>query len=96
MKLSSFLFLLFLTLTHAFTTDKPRVWDRIPQYFVDTRVQNFINENRITNCFEYIENSNYLRLKCWKDGKLTDVDITINPGKPKKKHYVNDFLSIII
>ena len=76
--------------------DKPRVWDKIPQYYVDQRVQNFINENRLTNCFEFIENDNYLKLKCWRDNKLTNVDIMINPGKPKKKHYVNDFLSIVI
>ena len=25
-----------------------------------------------------------------------NVDIMINPGKPKKKHYVNDFLSVVI
>jgi hypothetical protein len=83
-------------LSFAYATDRPRVWDRIPQFYVDQRVQNFINQNRLTNCFEFVENEQYLKLKCWKDNKLTDVDIMINPGKPKKKHYVNDFLSVVI
>ena len=88
--------ILFVLLSFAYADNKPRVWDRIPQFYVDQRVQNFINENRLTNCFEFVENEQYLKLKCWRDNKLTDVDIMINPGKPKKKHYVNDFLSIVI
>tara|TARA_A200000159_G_C7049935_1_gene225735 strand:+ start:219 stop:503 length:285 start_codon:yes stop_codon:yes gene_type:complete len=91
-----FVTILFVLLSFASATDRPRVWDRIPQFYVDQRVQNFINQNRLTNCFEFVENEQYLKLKCWKDNKLTDVDIMINPGKPKKKHYVNDFLSIVI
>ena len=90
--------LLFLLLSFPFAMadNRPRVWNRIPQYFVDQRVQNFINQHRLTNCFEFVEYENYLRLKCWKDNKLTDVDIKIKSGKSKKKHYINDFLSIII
>ena len=91
-----FVTILFVLLSFVCATDRPRVWDRIPQFYVDQRVQNFINQNRLTNCFEFVENEQYLKLKCWRDNKLTDVDIMINPGKPKKKHYVNDFLSIVI
>jgi len=91
-----FLLFLFLLISFAGADDRPRVWDKIPQYYVDQRVQNFINQNRLTNCFEFIENDDYLKLKCWRDNQLTNVDIMINPGKPKKKHYVNDFLSIVI
>ena len=91
-----FVTILFVLLSFACATDRPRVWDRIPQFYVDQRVQNFINQNRLTNCFEFVENEQYLKLKCWRDNKLTDIDIMINPGKPKKKHYVNDFLSIVI
>ena len=91
-----FVTILFVLLSFVCATDRPRVWDRIPQFYVDQRVQNFINQNRLTNCFEFVENEQYLKLKCWRDNKLTDVDIMINPGKPKKKHYVNDFLSVVI
>ena len=90
MKIFLLIFLFLISFVGA--DDKPRVWDKIPQYYVDQRVQNFINENRLTNCFEFIENDNYLKLKCWRDNKLTNVDIMINPDKPKKKHY--DFLII--
>ena len=54
--------------------NRPRVWNRIPKFFVDQRVQNFINQHQITNCFGFVEDENYLRLKCWKDNILTDVD----------------------
>ena len=91
------LFLLFLlSFTSTIADDRPRVWSRIPQYFVDQHVQNFINQHRLTNCFEFVEDENYLRLKCWKDNKLTDIDIKIKSGKSKKKYYFNDFLSIVI
>ena len=56
---------------------KPRLWTRIPQYFVDDRVSNFLNQNRITNCFEFTETPTNLLLKCWRDNKLTDVSIEI-------------------
>ena len=94
MKLLFLLVLFCFPLTIA--DNRPRVWDRIPKFFVDQRVQNFINQHQITNCFGFIEDENYLRLKCWKNNKLTDVDIKIISGKPKKKHYINDFLSIVI
>ena len=94
MKFLLFLFLLCFSFTMA--DNRPRVWDRIPKFFVDQRVQNFINQHQITNCFEFLEDENYLRLRCWKDNKLTDVDIKIKSGKSKEKHYINDFLSIVI
>ena len=65
--------------------DKARVWDRIPPYFVDQRVVGFLNENRIKNCFEYVESPTNLLLKCWRDNKLTDVSIEINPSYRKQR-----------
>ncbi len=91
-----FVLFLFFLISLVSGDNRPRVWDKIPQFYVDQRVQNFINENRLTNCFEFVENEQYLKLKCWRDNKLTNVDIMINPSKPKKKHYVNDFLSVVI
>ena len=78
---------LFILLTLFFcvvTANKPRLYTRIPQYFVDDRVSNFLNENRITNCFEFRETETNLLLKCWRDNKLTDVSININPMKQKR------------
>tara|TARA_B100000963_G_scaffold269116_1_gene237250 strand:+ start:16396 stop:16662 length:267 start_codon:yes stop_codon:yes gene_type:complete len=79
-----FIFLLLLLCVQA---NKPRLWTRIPQFYVDNRVQQFINQNRITNCFEYQETETNLLLKCWRDNKLTDVSIEINPGKRNKKFF---------
>lgn len=79
-----FIFLLLLICVGA---NKPRLWTRIPQFYVDDRVQQFINQNRITNCFEYQETETNLLLKCWKDNKLTDVSIEINPGKRNKRFF---------
>ena len=79
-----FIFFLLLLCVNA---NKPRLWTRIPQFYVDNRVQQFINQNRITNCFEYQETETNLLLKCWRDNKLTDVSIEINPGKRNKKFF---------
>ena len=75
------------------TADRVRIWSRIPQYYVYDRTRSFMNENGITNCYEYLEESNYLRLKCWKDNQLMEVDIRINPTY-KRKYYISESLSI--
>ena len=77
----NYLFVLLLSFLCVITDSKPRLYTRIPQYLVDDRVSNFLNENRITNCFEFRETETNLLLKCWRDNKLTDVSININPGK---------------
>ena len=63
---------------------KPRLWTRIPQYFVDDRVSNFLNQNRITNCFEFTETPTNLLLKCWRDNKLVDAEVNIIDRNNKK------------
>ena len=79
------LLLSILCVVSGYPRDKPRVWERIPQYFVSNRVVGFLNENRITNCFEYVETETNLLLKCWRDNKLTDVSIEINPSKKEQQ-----------
>ena len=34
------------------SSNRARMWMRIPPYYVDSRVSSFLNENRIVNCFE--------------------------------------------
>lgn len=72
---------------------KPRIWRRIPKYVVDQRVMRFLNSNQITNCFEYRETQTNLLLKCWRNNKLTDISIEINPGK-KQYRYIGDIVSV--
>tara|TARA_B100000902_G_scaffold100221_1_gene102570 strand:- start:1128 stop:1397 length:270 start_codon:yes stop_codon:yes gene_type:complete len=64
--------------------NRARIWLRIPPHYVDSRVSGFLNENRIVNCFEFRETETNLLLKCWRDNKLTDVSININPIKQKR------------
>ena len=77
--------LLFFCLICGVQSSKPRVWDRIPPFFIDQRVVGFLNQNRITNCFEYVESPTNLLLKCWRDNKLTDVSIEINPSNKHQR-----------
>lgn len=69
------------------SSNRARMWMRIPPYYVDSRVSSFLNENRIVNCFEFKESETNLLLKCWKDNKLTDVSININPSKQKQRYF---------
>ena len=62
-------------------TSRPRLWTKIPKFYVDDRVTNFLNQNSIIDCFEFSETDTNLLLKCWRDNELTDVSIDINPGK---------------
>ena len=87
-----YLFVLFLLI--SVVNSKPRLYTRIPQYLVDDRVSNFLNQNRITNCFEFSESETNLLLKCWRDNKLTDVSIDINPGKRRYRQYFGVSVSI--
>ena len=83
MKVFVILFMLFLSVMAA---DKPRLWTRIPKFYVYERVKYFMNSNGINICFEFQETENNLLLKCWRNDKLTDVSIIIEPGKQKKKY----------
>ena len=90
----NYLFVLLLSFLCVITDSKPRLYTRIPQYLVDDRVSNFLNQNRITNCFEFRETETNLLLKCWRDNKLTDVSIDINPGKRRYRHYFGVSVSV--
>lgn len=91
--MQSFIILFMLIL--SVMADKPRLWTRIPKFYVDDRVKHFISNRGINNCFEFKETENNLLLKCWRNNKLTDVSIMIGPGK-KKKRYKFSSLTISI
>lgn len=90
MQIFVILFMLFFSVMAA---DKPRLWTRIPKFYVDDRVIYFINNRGLNNCFEFQETENNLLLKCWRNNKLTDVSIMIEPGKQKKRY---EFSSLTI
>jgi hypothetical protein len=72
------IYLFFVILLPTYAQYKSRVWERIPEHSVNFKVIDFLNNNRINNCFEYLEEPTYLRLKCLRDNKLTEVGIKID------------------
>ena len=80
------LLLSILCIVSGYSTNKTTcVGKEFLNIFVSNRVVGFLNENRITNCFEYVETETNLLLKCWRDNKLTDVSIEINPSKKEQQ-----------
>ncbi len=58
-------------------SNRARLYNRIPRYLVADAVYGFIQDNRLNNCFEFLENENQLILKCWRDDQLVDAEINI-------------------
>ncbi len=81
-------------ITCAFS-NRTRLYRRNPQYFVADAVYGFIQDNRLSNCFEYLENDNQLLLKCWRDNKLVDAEINIIDRNEKKTIYY-PALSVVV
>lgn len=81
------IFLLFV-FTNIASAMKPRVYIRIPQFFVYNRVESFINENAITNCFEFRESPTNLLLKCWRNNQLVNVNINIDKENNNNRLFV--------
>jgi hypothetical protein len=63
------------------------IWARIPKFYVDDYVTNFINNHHINNCFYKLENEDSLLLKCWRNNKLFDVEISIKEKKKRQKMF---------
>ena len=63
------------------------IWYRIPQYFVDSYVTNFLNNHQINNCFYKYEDSDTLLLKCMRNNKLVNVNINIENTYHQKRFY---------
>ena len=66
---------------------RAQLWTRIPKYYVNNRVNTFLNENRLVNCYEIQETPTTLLLKCWRDNKLTNARIEIDPETKKQRYY---------
>ena len=92
MKLIQIILLLLLSLNYSYSfTYKPRLYNRIPKFFVHDRIYNFLERNGINNCYEHLEESKILLLKCYHENKLMNVEISIKSDKQK-----NNYLSIYI
>lgn len=71
--MNSYLLLLFLFLPIC----QCQLYNRIPENYVDMRIEYFLAENKINNCFEYKESTDILLLKCWRNNQLVNVKIDI-------------------
>tara|TARA_Y100000590_G_scaffold60671_1_gene64738 strand:+ start:40 stop:294 length:255 start_codon:yes stop_codon:yes gene_type:complete len=76
-----FVLLVFCFFYFCVESQKVQIWTRIPQFYVDDRVSNFLNKNKITNCFEFIESPNIYLLKCWRENQLINLKIEIFDNK---------------
>lgn len=63
------------------------IWYRIPEYFVDSYVINFLNNHQINNCYYKYENENTLLLKCMINNNLVDVNINIKNIIKQQRFY---------
>ena len=82
MKLIQIILLLLLSLNYSYSfTYKPRLYNKY----------NFLERNGINNCYEHLEESKILLLKCYHENKLMNVEISIKSDKQK-----NNYLSIYI
>lgn len=91
-----FQFILLLCITRS--DNIPRLWLRIPHYNVNYRVIDFLNNNQINNCFEYMETQTHLKLKCWRENGLINIDIKVNDYTVNDKIYlqVEPYESILV
>ena len=59
----------------------PRTWEPVNfrggPHGVEERVNDFLYDNNVTNCYEHQEDINHLLLKCWSNEDLVDVSILI-------------------
>ena len=61
---------------------KPRVYTRITINHVESRVRDFLMENNINNCYQFLEDNSHMILKCWggefwEKKQLFEVDIIV-------------------
>ena len=66
------------------------IWARIPKFYVDDSVNNFLNHRQIINCYYKFEDDDTFLLKCWRNNKLVDVEISI---KEKRQKMFDEYIS---
>ena len=55
--------------------NKVRVWEPVMSNNILDRLYNFLNNNNITNCYEFEEEQHHLLLKCWSNEYVVDVSV---------------------
>ena len=75
--------ILLLLLSSARADKIPRLWTRIPQSYESVRdtIMSFLVQSSLDNCYQYIEDENYLRMKCLIGKNLAEVSIKIESEK---------------
>ena len=62
--------------------DRVRVWEKVETNGVNHKLYQFLNYHDITNCYQFLEDSFLLRLRCYSHYELYDVDIYIYRRNP--------------
>ena len=75
---------LYILISDGYILTRPRVFSRIPKFFVYEKLENFLKYNGINDCFFYEESEINLLMKCLKNNRLVDVDIMITDTDTKK------------
>ena len=75
---------LYVFISDGYLLARPRVFARIPKYFVYEKLENFLKYNGINDCFFYEESEINLLMKCLKNNRLVDVDIMITDSDTRK------------
>ena len=71
--------LLVIMLLFNVNANKPRVYIRIPQYYTNVYVNNFINEHLLTNCYSFVEtNLCELISDVYYDKEILEADYDAN------------------
>tara|TARA_B110000211_G_C13870837_1_gene460739 strand:+ start:7 stop:267 length:261 start_codon:yes stop_codon:yes gene_type:complete len=65
---------------------KAREYNRIPKNQVHERIYSFLERNGINNCYEHLEDSETILLKCYNDNELVNVEISIQSQNTNNKY----------
>ena len=95
MKILYILYFLFILSFLINADNRVRIYERIPQNFVASRVYNFLKDNNINNCFSFQESNTQLLLKCWRYNTLINAEINIYDENDKQRLYYTH-LSVVV
>jgi len=83
-KMNRLVIILLFLLLNIINCNKVRVYERIERDYVADKVFNFLYENDINDCFSFREDYDHLLLKCLRDNKVFNVEITIKTGEDQR------------
>jgi len=72
--------------------DRIRVWEKVETNGINHKLYTFLDSHNINNCYEFLERTNLLRLRCYSPHQLFDVDVYIYQRNPVNVNFTtNDY-----